>query len=110
MIRNFLHDPHNVFSGDQTNYSLRLISNGYKIFCIKKPLVLNVDKWLCGELYHKEDWRKNINNNPSRLSKWWDTLSGQYENDIFSGKYLGYWGAPNLKSLQHAKIKMEFEN
>lgn len=110
MIRNFLHDPHNVFSGDQSNYSLRLISNGYKIFCIKKPLILNVDKWLCGELYHENDWRKTINSNPSRLSKWWDTLSKKYEEDIFTGKYLGYWGAPNKESLNTAKKIMNIED
>lgn len=120
-LRNIMHDPQDSFSGDQTNYSLRLLSRGYRIFSVKKPILGALNKF-------DEHGLKNVVGEPGRVksletdSSWRDfeseSKSGRrfYRSilinskkrceDIFSGKYLGYWGAPDIESLKIAKSRM----
>lgn len=119
LIREIMHDPEDRFHGDQVNYALRLLSRGYRIFAVKQPLLLSLNKVI-----------KNANDNndyPSLIDPEWNWRSGRdmlesgkkyllkmqnisHKNykDIFNGQYFGYWGAPDSESLKSAKEKMGF--
>jgi hypothetical protein len=119
LIREVMHDPEDPFHGDQVNYALRLLSRGYKIFAIAKPLLLTLNKFA----KHKEkndnpgiqvdpewNWRSNAPSSGSSkdyLDRVQMLAEKQYL-EIFSGQYLGYWGAPDKTSLLDAKNKMGF--
>jgi len=119
LIREVMHDPEDPFHGDQVNYALRLLSRGYKIFAIAKPLLLSLDKFA----KHKEkndkpgtvidpEWNWRSSSPSSGLSKDYldrvQTLADKRYLEIFSGDYLGYWGATDKESLLDAKNKMGF--
>jgi hypothetical protein len=119
MIRHIMHDPADQFHGDQVNYGLRILSRGYKIFAIKQPLLLSLNKYLKHDLPNNKDgvlidhewnWRserKWSKSGEKYLSKMQDVSNKNY-NDIFNGNYIGYWGAPNIESLNNAKGKIGF--
>lgn len=117
--REVMHDPSDFFNGDQINQGLRLLSRGYKIFAIKHPLLLTLNK------YHKQtlpndktddfidpewNWRlnKHISQSGSDYQRRIHTDSEKIYQEIFSGEYLGYWGAPDKESLMLAKAKIGF--
>ena len=112
VIREVLHDPEDHFNGDQINQSLRLLSRGYKIFSMQDPLFLSLDKTRMGQPLDPEwNWKTFISLNP---------VSWQYLNHannrsqltylkIFNGEYLGYWGAPDEKSLSESKKIIKFK-
>lgn len=119
-IREVMHDPQDEFNGDQINYTLRLLSRGYKIFSVKKPEVFTLSKYNDKDrskpklpLYDPEhNWRSFATKTESSKKYQGSLASGskkRYE-DIFSGEYLGYWGAENIESLKKAKKIMGFEN
>lgn len=103
LIREVLHDPYDVWSGDQFNYTIRLISRGYKIFTTAKPLILTMNKVRAdGSASSDRDWRPfqqamGIYGDAARY------YEIQSQIDLYKGKYLGYWGAPDLESLDKAK-------
>lgn len=119
MIREIMHDPGDHFHGDQVNYALRVLSRGYRIFAIKQPLMLSLNKFVKHDI-------KNSDNNKIIDPEWnWRSASNMSQagdmymrmihsdsktryNDIFNGDYVGYWGAPNTDSLEYAKEKMGF--
>lgn len=120
-LRNIMHDPQDGFSGDQTNYSLRLLSRGYRIFSVKKPILGTLNKFdeyklknVVGgpertkSLEADSNWRnfKSESKSGSNLHKSNSINSKKRREDIFSGKYLGYWGAQDIDSLRVAKNKM----
>lgn len=119
VIRKVMHDPEDPFHGDQVNYALRLLSRGYRIFAIARPLLLTLDKFVShkvknnkpGELIDPEwNWRSNgPTSGPSKdyLDRVQMLGEKQY-SEIFNGDYLGYWGAPDTESLEYAKEKMGF--
>lgn len=119
MIRDIMHDPRDDFHGDQVNYGMRLLSRGYRIFAIKKPLLLSLDKYNKhyvansdnGTLIDPEwNWRSASNFNEAG-ARYLDRIqrdSKDRYNDIFNGDYVGYWGAPDIESLEYAKEKMGF--
>jgi hypothetical protein len=118
-IREVMHDPSDFFNGDQINHGLRLLSRGYKIFAIKHPLLLTLNKyhietlpsdrssdfvdpewnWRLGRPISQSgaDYQNNMHKNSEKIYK-----------EIFSGEYLGYWGAPDKESLMAAKAKIGF--
>lgn len=106
-IRELLHDPENTFEGDQLNYSLRVLSRGYKIFCVQKPVLLAKDKHEAGgsgvpiDTY---DWR--VASKSCFLKFDSPERSRGLQSDMFTGRYYGYWGAPDEESLKMAKEKM----
>jgi hypothetical protein len=121
MLRDVMHDPQDSFSGDQTNYSLRLLSRGYRIFSVKKPILGSLnksDEYGLKDVVGGSDRVKSLDTDGSWRDFESKSKSGQklYESllinskkrceDIFSGKYLGYWGAPDMDSLKIAKGKM----
>jgi hypothetical protein len=107
--RDVLHDPEDFFHGDQTNYSVRLLSRGYRIFSPKYPVISCMDK---GRYDDKEyDWRFNEESDRTNAQIYLSyKKSGDREflNDIISGRYFGYWGAPDQESLDLAKEKIEY--
>lgn len=117
MIRDIMHDPADPFHGDQVNYALRILARGYKIFAIKKPLLLSLNKYLPQTVPNNQDgtlidmewnWRsaRKIGESANRYLIKNIEISKENYKGIFSGDYLGYWGAPNAESLKSAKDQM----
>ena len=120
ILRDIMHDPEDHFHGDQVNYGLRLLSRGYKIFAIKKPLLLTLDKYTTNStknnnepelIDHEWNWRSNrdVLEPGRRYKNKMQLLATQNYNDIFNGNYIGYWGAPDQESLKTAKQIMGFD-
>ena len=120
VIREVIHDPEDTFNGDQINQSLRLLSRGYRIFSMKDPLLLSLDKTLPhlelndnAPILFDPEWNWRV---PDRYKySGWKYLEYSCEKSkinykkIFSGEYVGYWGAPDKKSLSEAKNFMGFK-
>ena len=95
-----IHDPRNIWDGDQLSYTLRVISRGYRIFSIPKPSILGLTKLnKNGDPNHDRDWR-------ATKLQWFYDSGDMFQGDIFTGRYFGYWGAPNIESLELAKNLM----
>lgn len=120
MLREIMHDPEDQFHGDQTNYGLRLLSRGYKIFSIKQPLLLTLDKYDTNAIEGSEEpklidnewnWRssRKVLEPGRRYAVKMQNLAMSNYNDIFNGNYIGYWGAPDQESLKTAKKVMGFD-
>jgi hypothetical protein len=109
VIREVLHDPADFFNGDQINQALRLLSRGYKIFSMQDPLFLSLDKTKENKPLDPEwNWKTF---KPLNLTSWTyldhaNNRSNVNYQKVFNGEYLGYWGAPDEKSLSEAKTKM----
>jgi hypothetical protein len=88
------------------NQALRLLSRGYKIFSMQDPLFLSLDKTKEKKPLDPEwNWK---NFKPLNLTSWTyvdhaNKMSDVNYQKIFNGEYLGYWGAPDKKSLSEAK-------
>jgi hypothetical protein len=117
--RDMVHDPEDYVHGDQVNYALRLLSRGYRIFAIKKPLLLTLNKYVKNDDQVSQEailidpewnWRssKNVLEPGRRYLSYIQDLSNKNYKDIFSGAYFGYWGAPDIDSLEYAKKQMGF--
>lgn len=115
--REVLHDPEDFFSGDQTNFSIRLLSRGYRIFCPKYPTISTLNKFLPKnndwthssiDLDTEHNWRtfKEIYKNGTNYNAKKIKDDREFYNKIITGKYFGFWGAPDLESLEYAKNKM----
>lgn len=105
-VLEFLHNPKDPFSGDQIDFSLRLLSRGFRIFHFYKPVLLSLDKY-SPEIDTEYQWK-----DPSTYSEYSSYVypkGVQQHKDSFSGKYFGYWGAPDSISLKDAKQKMGLE-
>ena len=116
--REVLHDPEDHFHGDQTNYSIRLLSRGYRIFSPKYPTiaVLNkmfIDKDLNEDIFAPLDedynWKTYLSNRAGRnyidTKKYNSVINFQ---KIISGEYFGYWGATNKESLDKVKNQIDY--
>lgn len=96
-VRDVMHDPKNHWDGDQINLSFRAGTRGYRMFAIKDCVVWTKDKYdRSGKLVNDYDWRKVARGS---LGMYYGKNSKQVQKDIFSGKYLGYWGAPSKESI-----------
>lgn len=108
LLDDALHDPRDPYNGDQTNYSLRLLSRGYKIFIPVYPAMFSMGRFDTDQKpldleYHWSAGFFNLDRYQFMLDKYYKRL-----DDIQSGKYLGYWGAPDMESLTYAKNKMGY--
>ncbi len=108
LIRDVMHDPDDAFHGDQTNYALRLLSRGYRIFAVKYPAIAVLGKVLSDNTLIDEEynWRSLKYHSKRGDSK--DLISRENYKNIANGKYLGYWGAQDKAGLLHAKNKMGY--
>lgn len=106
-IRDVMHDPTNPWDGDQINLSFRAGTRGYRMFAIKDCLIWSKDKFTRnGDLISSDDWRlvekKEVGLFNAQKSK-------QIQRDIFSGNYIGYWGAPTKESIKEYYSKIGIE-
>jgi len=118
LAREVLHDPEDHFHGDQTNYSIRLLSRGYKIFSPKYPTLalLNkvfIDKELLefkNEIFDEEhNWRTWQPKNTG--GEYLDTKITNSKinfDQIISGEYFGYWGTTDNDSLNKVKKQINY--
>jgi hypothetical protein len=95
--REIMHDPLNPWDGDQINLSFRAGTRGYRMFVTKNCVVWSKDKFNNGLLISDNDWRRV----PScSLKSYYNWSSRNFQKQLFSGNYLGYWGAPNKDSIK----------
>lgn len=115
LCRDVLHDPEDPWSGDQTNYSIRLLSRGYRIFAPKYPSIATLNKYKTntdGSQYifdMNHNW-KTIDT-PSIGSIYTRTkihTANLFFSDMISGKYFGYWGAQDPATLIDVKKKINY--
>lgn len=93
--REVMHDPSNPWDGDQINISFRAGTRGYRMFGIKKCVVWSKDKFYKDKVLSKNDWRYFT----GKMQEF-DIVKSKFDqSQIFSGEYLGYWGAPNKESI-----------
>ena len=96
-IHDVMHDPYNPWEGDQINLSFRAGTRGYRMFTIKNAIIWSKDKFnRRGELVAKDDWRTSLR---SSVVLYNEKASKEFQKKIFSGDYLGYWGAPDKISI-----------
>lgn len=116
--RDVMHDPEDHFNGDQTNYSIRLLSRGYRIFTPKYPTIavlnkVSIDKesleFIDKPLDKDHNWRtwepKNAGANYLN-TKIQNSLVNF--NQIISGEYFGYWGTTDKDSLNKVKEQINY--
>jgi hypothetical protein len=109
LIQEVMHDPYNGWSGDQFNYTMRLLSRGYRIFSTAKPVNIVKDKIKQdGSLSNPRDWRvfAKLNKNRDQFHHW----ENKFQIALYKGNYYGYWGAPDAESLDKAKNHMQGKN
>lgn len=121
IIREILHDALDPFNGDQANYSIRLLSRGYRIFSPKFPLISTLNKFRINKdddgfknsstFLDQDDWRFPRDSSSNRDNFYTNMLNDNavlFFNKMIAGKYLGYWGAPDEESLEYAKNKINY--
>lgn len=120
VIREVMHDPADHFHGDQINQSLRLLSRGYRIFSMQDPLFLSLNKYesldnsndrvvkLLDPEWNWRSFRQTSSSSVKYMQYCISQSTGNYAK-IINGDYLGYWGAPDEKSLSEAKKIMGFK-
>ncbi len=106
-LLDFLHYPKDPFSGDQINFSLRLLSRGFRIFHFYKPVFVSLNK---PEPGIDSDYQWKDATKSDSFSKYIKEHANKHHKEIFSGKYLGYWGAPDKDQLEKSKKIMGIEN
>lgn len=123
LARDILHDPQDTFHGDQTNYSVRLLSRGYRIFSPAYPVLASLDKFIIEDekiltVDEEYNWRscKDPNSIDPKITiskanylKTKNWLSYIFWNKLISGEYYGYWGTPNEESLNKVKRNIQYE-
>lgn len=121
IIRDVLHDALDPFHGDQANYSVRLLSRGYRIFSPRFPLIATLNKFKIDKVDNnfkntdifvdEDDWRSPRENTSHRDSEYINFLNTNailFFNKIITGKYFGYWGTPDQQSLEYIKNKINY--
>jgi hypothetical protein len=115
-LMTILHYPKDWFYGDQIDYSLRLVSRGFKIFHFDYPVLvalgkldLNPETESIIDRDPENSWRVFSGNNSMNYANHMSELSEKHHRDIFSGRSFGYWGAPDTKSLIMAKKIMNLD-
>lgn len=112
LTREVLHDPEDHFHGDQTNYTIRLLSRGYKIFSPKYPTLAVLNKGFVGKdsvSDQDHDWRTYKTNEVG--SNYLSTKINNSEinfKKIISGEYFGYWGTTDNDSLNKVKEQINY--
>lgn len=118
ITREVMHDPEDHFHGDQTNYSIRLLSRGYRIFSPKYPTIAVLNKFSINKEFSEfssspldqdHNWRTYRTNQVGS-----DYLNTKIENSkenfnkIISGEYFGYWGTVDNNSLNKVKQQINY--
>lgn len=109
--REVMHDPEDHFHGDQTNYSIRLLSRGYRIFSPKYPTIAVLNKGFLEDAVLDEDYNWRMHKTNGAGTSYMTTKinnSITNFNKIISGKYFGYWGTPDNESLNKVKQQINY--
>lgn len=116
--REVLHDPEDHFHGDQTNYSIRLLSRGYKIFSPKYPTIAVLNKVFIDKDFNEDAFApldKDHNwtaYQPNKVgANYLDTKRNNSVinfQKIISGEYFGYWGTTDKDSLSKVKNQINY--
>lgn len=103
----FVHDPRLFWGGEQEVLALRASTRGYRIFAIKETPIWTQIKYHNYNNVDKSDWR-NVLKPKEEVNIWHSRRSSgdKIIKQIFSGDYVGYWGAPDKKSLQEYLSKV----
>jgi hypothetical protein len=113
LSREVMHDPQDTFHGDQTNYSIRLLSKGYRIFSPKYPVFALLNK---DNEYHtveeEYNWR-TIQHKQSDIGKKYRktkyTLGTIFFKKMILGEYYGYWATSDKENLKKVKKDIGYE-
>ena len=106
-IRDVMHDPENPWDGDQINLSFRSGTRGYRMFTVKDCIVWSKDKYTRDrELVSSDDWRLVPR---GKIGLFNEQRSRETQKQIFSGNYLGYWGAPTKESIDEYYKRIGFD-
>lgn len=98
-IQELISDPFDPWSGDQTNIAFRAGTRGYRMFTVKEATVFTKDKFgKDSQLLYSYDWRRTVNF--SRVHGYLSSKSHKRLENILSGRYLGFWGAPSQESIE----------
>lgn len=110
--RELLHDPEDTFDGDQTNYSIRLLSRDYRIFSPKHPVIACLNKQEENKIYDEEynfrAWELSKETPARSYMEYKYGDDREFFNDMISGRYFGYWGTPDKMSLDMVKKKINY--
>lgn len=96
-VREVLHDPLNPWNGDQINMSFRAGTRGYRMFTVRDCFIWSKDgsKGFTDGLRY--NWRKK---GSGKIKNFYFPYSSEFQSKMFSGEYLGYWGAPDKRSIE----------
>jgi hypothetical protein len=102
-VREILHDPLNPWDGDQTNMSFRAGTRGYRMFTVKDCFIWSKDgsTGITNELRY--NWKKKES---GKVRNFYFPHSSKFQSKMFSGEYLGYWGAPDKQSIDDYKKRI----
>jgi hypothetical protein len=95
-VREILHDPSNPWDGDQTNMSFRAGTRGYRMFAVRDCFIWSKDRSITMFDKPRYNWR---NVRSKRVKNFYYPYSSEFQAKMFSGEYLGYWGAPDKQSI-----------
>lgn len=96
-LNELISDPFDPWSGDQTNISFRAGTRGYRMFTVKHATVFTKDKFnKNGSLIYDYDWRRS---DWTSVHKYQFVKAHGRLQEILSGRYLGFWGAPDKESI-----------
>jgi hypothetical protein len=94
-------DPFIVFSEEQSILSIRACTRNYKIFSIKETICYHLDKNKITE----SNWKIKTNIFSEKRIR----FARKRTIGIMSGDILGYWGAPDLNSLNQYYEKINVD-
>jgi len=96
-VREIMHDPLNPWNGDQVNMSFRAGTRGYRMFTVKDCFLWSKDGNRGFSDGPRYNWRKVAS---GKIRNFYFPHSSEFQSKIFSGEYLGYWGAPDKRSIE----------
>ena len=95
-LSDLLSDPYNPWDGDQNNMSFRAGTRGYRMFTIRESCVWSKNKIRENKLISEYDWR---NCDKGSIFNYYYEKAKTHQINMFTGEYLGYWGAPTKESI-----------
>ena len=113
IIKELLYDPLIPWASDETVYSLRAHTRGYKIFTIRENIAWHLDKVINSEPASRIDFNSYEDPHLKKVSS--EYMQSHYYGfkrikDLMLGNEYGFWGAPNEDLLlkYHEFAKFDF--
>ena len=106
-LNELISDPRDPWNGDQTNISFRAGTRGYRMFTVKQTTVFSKNKFdKNGKLLYSYDWRIV---DYSKVREHLSFKASIELKKILSGEYVGFWGAPDKKSIDTYESAIGFK-